>query len=74
MHDDEGPVLRFQVCEGPIEKVPIRQETDGVAWSDGLMGRHHLEDDPAAPAATRLVDAAVHEETVQPGIEVRRVA
>jgi len=72
VQDHEGPVGGIESCQGALHEVPIGQVTRGVAYprlDDGIEG--DLAE--TTPAPTCLVEAAVHEEAVQPGVEPVRV-
>lgn len=73
MEDDDGPPFRGQTAEGLVEKITIGEL--GLGVSDGRMrqwGQLHL-DDPAT-ASAGCVEARIHGQTVEPGIEPVRVA
>ena len=71
--DDDGALLRVKPLERAIEKVAIGDEGGGVG--DGrVIERCQLHlDDPSAPMPRRI-DAGMHGEPVEPGIEPLRVA
>lgn len=72
MEDDERAVLRVEAPERPLHEVAVG-EVAGRVGAGGLVDLDHLDlDGPAAPAA-RLVEAGVHEEAMEPGIEAVRV-
>ena len=73
MQDDHGPHLRLQPEEAAFELVAIRDER----FDAGHRRRFEfgeLDIDAMAPEPSRLIDAGVDEQPVEPGVEAIRVA
>ena len=65
--------LRVEAVQGPLDLVPVRDAADVVGAGLGLVDGVDLDLDGAAPAPARFVEAAVHEESMEPGVEPVRV-
>lgn len=68
MQDDEDTVLRVEVGERSLEEVAIREVAGDVARRRLGLGVG-LDLDGSPPTSSGLVEAAVHEEPVEPGVE-----
>ena len=73
MQDDERALLRVEAGERPLDQVAVRQVAGVVAGDRRFVDGVDVDLDrpPASPAG--LVEAGVHEEAVEPGIEPVRV-
>src|SRR4051794_15639883 len=67
-------MLRVEPVEGPLDLVPVSNAPHVVDAGLGLVDGIDLDLDGASPAPARLVEAAVDEETMEPGVEPVRVA
>ncbi len=72
MEDDERAVLRVETDERPLNEVAVGQVAGRVGAS-GLVDSLNLHLDWPTASPTGLVEAGVHEESVQPGIEPFRI-
>ena len=68
VEDDERAVLRVEADERPLDEVTVGQVA-GRVGARGLVDGLDLDLDGAAPSPAGLVEAAVHEESMEPGIE-----
>ena len=73
MQDDERALLRVEAGKGLLDQVAVRQAAGVVAGHGRFVDREDVDLDrpPASPAG--LVEAGVHEEAVEPGVEPVRV-
>ena len=73
MHDDDGPPFRVEPAEGSVEKLTVGELGRGVADGRMRQGRQLDLYDPAT-ASSDGVEARIHGQTVEPGIEPVRIA
>src|SRR5690242_9762329 len=67
VQDDERPMLRLEPVERSLDEVTVREVTTRVA-ARGLVDGQDLDLDWAPPASAGLVEAAVDQEAMEPGI------
>src|SRR5262245_55399995 len=72
MQNHQGPMRRVEARERSLDEVPVGQMARIVAVRR-FVDREKGDLDGATPSPTSLVEAAVHEKTVQPGVEPLRI-
>jgi len=72
MQDDEGAMLGIEPIEGSLDEITLREVATRVA-TRRLIDVEHLDLDGATPTPARLIEAAVDQEAVEPGIEPVRI-
>ena len=65
-------MFRIEPDQGALDEVAVRQVATRVARS-GCVDVEELDLDGAAPSTACLIQAAVHEKAVEPGIEPIRI-
>ena len=72
MQDDECPMLRLEPDERPFDQVAIGEPVVDVA-ADRFVDRPDLDLDRPSATPPSLIEAGIHEESVEPGIEPVRI-
>src|SRR5690349_6536798 len=73
MHHDDGAPFRIEPAQGVIELVAVHDGNRQVDVADGIeRGQLHL--DRTASTSTHQIEARIHDELSDPGIEPLRIA
>ena len=74
MQDDDRPLLGFETAEAALELVAVGDRRRGVGDGGWVREVGDVDVEATAADAPDLIDAGVHQQATQPGVESVRVA